>query len=186
VNAERTARDTRARQKWQAIAAGTVLVVLSYWAIVFAFVASEFESGPPPGPALAFGLALVPFVFLTVAVISRKPEFGGATVAAMLLAVAIALPVSAIARDAVTGLVAAFGAGGIVSLRREVDHSWQARTWGVVAATTFILVILRLVPIFGLIIAPIITLPSIGVADLIVEGRAVQANEELDGPEEPA
>ena len=165
------------RHKWRAIAVGTTLMLVSYWAIVFAFVASEFENGPPPGPALAFGLALVPFVFLSVATISRQPEFGGATVAAMLLAVAIALPVSAIARDAVTGLVAGFGAGGVVALRREVDQSWQARSWAVVGVTTFTLVVLRLIPVLGLIAAPLITLPSIGAADLIVDHRNEQAAE---------
>jgi len=146
--------------------------------MVFAFVAAGLEDGPPPGPAFAFGLALVPFVFVALSAISRQPALGGATVAAMLLAVAVALPVLALARDAVTGLVAGFGAGGAVALRREPKHRWQTRAWGVVGAATFTLVAVRLVPLLGLIAAPIITLPAIGAADLYSDYRAEQFRKE--------
>ncbi len=159
-------------------------MLASYWAIVFAFVASEFEDGPPPGPALAFGLALMPFVFVALGAISRQPELGGATVAALLLAVAVALPVSALARDAVTGLVAGFGAGGVVALRREVHHSWQARSLAIVGVATFTLVALRLVPVLGVIAAPIITFPSIGAADLYVDSKSAQAGRESEESDE--
>lgn len=163
-----------ARQKWWAISAGTIILLVSYWLIVFAFVASETEDAPSGAPALAFGLALVPMVFVAVAAISRRPELGGSIVAAMLLFVAVGLPATALARDAVSGLVAGFGAGGVVSLRREAHQGWRNRAWGVVAAATFTLVAVRVVPALGLIAAPIITLPSIGVADIYSDRASEQ------------
>jgi len=166
----------RLRQKWSAIAVGTSILAISYWAIVFAFIASEAKDGPSPGPAFAFGLVLVPFVFVALAIISRRPALGAATTVAMLLAVATALLVSALVRDAVTGLVAGFGAAGVVALRRELHQGWKFRALAVIGVVTFVLVILRLIPIIGLIAAPLITLPSIGVADLYVDYRAEQTH----------
>ena len=158
----------------------TVILMASYWLMIFAFVAAGADNGPPPGPPFALGLALVPFVFVALAVISRQPALGGATVAAMLLAVAVALPVSGLAGDAVTGLVAGFGAGGVVALRREVQHSWRARSWAVVLVSTFILVVLRLIPLVGVILAPIITLPSVGAADIYIDYRAEQERKQSE------
>ena len=45
----------------------------------------------------------------------------------MALALAIGIPVSALAADAVTGFVAGIGAGGIVALRSDVERPWRAR-----------------------------------------------------------
>lgn len=158
-----------ARQKWWAISVGTILLLTSYWLVVFAFVASESENAPPAAPALALGLALVPLVYVALAGISRQPALGGATVAAMLLFLVIGVPVAAVARDPVSGLVAGFGAGGVAALRREVHQSWQARSLAVAIAATFVLIAVRVVPILALLLAPIITLPSIGLADIYTE-----------------
>ena len=65
-----------------------------------------------PAAFIAFGLALVPFAFLALAFVSGHPSAPMATVKAMCLFLLIGIPVSAIAADAVTGLVAAAGAGG--------------------------------------------------------------------------
>lgn len=159
------------RQKWLAITVATVILLISYWSLVFGFVAAGTDDGPAPGPPIALGLALVPFVFVALALISRQPAFGGAIVAAMLLALAVGFTISGIARDAVTGLIAGFGAGGVVSLRREVTQTWQSRSWAVVGMATFTLLAIRVVPLIGLILPPIFVLPAIGAADLYIENK---------------
>ncbi len=117
------------RRKWWAIVAGTLLVMVSTYSLVFAAVAAASDDPNPPSPAApaALGLAIIPFVFLIVAFLSNHRYAPGAVLAAMGLSVPVALIVSAIARDVVSGLVAGFGAGAIVSLRSERVHSWQGR-----------------------------------------------------------
>ncbi len=158
-----------ARYRWWAITIGTIILNLSYWAMVFAFVASEADDGPNPGPPFALGLVLIPFVFVALAAISRNPRFGGAIVLAMLLSVGVGVPVLALARDAVSGIIAGFGAGGVVALRREPIHRVQSRIWAVVLVSTATLAFVRLIPVMAIILAPIAILPAIGVADILEE-----------------
>ena len=54
---------------------------------------------------------------------------------AMVLALVVGIPVSALAQDAVTGFVAGMGAGGVVALRPEVYNGWKGRALGVIVAS---------------------------------------------------
>src|SRR5262245_30929278 len=101
-------RDTRqagpdARPKmprmWRAILIGTLLLAPAYWALLIGVVsAASTKSGAVAAPGLwiAFGLMLVPFVFVVLAFASGHPRAPGAVAKAMALAVAIGVPVSAL------------------------------------------------------------------------------------------
>lgn len=158
-------------RKAAAVAIATVVVMISYSLMLFAFVSVSVDDGPSPGPPFALGLALVPFAFLALAFLSGNPRAPGATVVAMLLALAVALPVSALAQDAVTGLVAGFGAGGTVALRREVGHSLGARWVAVGLASFYIFLLLRTVTVVGLVAAPVLPFLSLAAADFLSERR---------------
>jgi hypothetical protein len=155
------------------ITIATLMLVPAYWLMLAAFVsaATEKTGGPSPGPAFAFGLAVVPFVFIVLAFLSGHPRAPGAVVKAMLLAIAIGIPVSALAADAVTGMVAGVGAGGIVALRADPDHTWKARAIGVTVAAVYTFVLLRMAGEIALLAAPIFPFTSIGVADHLSERR---------------
>ena len=117
------------RRMWRAILVSTLLLVPAYWALLIGVVsvASTRTGGvAAPGLWIACGLMLVPFVFVVLAFASSHPNAPGAVVKAMALAVAVGLPVSALAADAVTGFVAGIGAGGIVALRSDVERPWRA------------------------------------------------------------
>jgi hypothetical protein len=161
------------RLKWRAITLATLVLVPAYWAVLAALVsvASKGDAGPNPGPALAFGLSMVPFVFLVLAFMSGHPRAPGAVIKAMGLALLVGIPVSALAADAVTGMVAGIGAGGTVALRADEDHNWRARAIAVTAATAYSFVLLHTVPDAGLLAAPIFPFTSIGVADHLSERR---------------
>ena len=92
-----------------------------------------------------------------------------AVVKAMGLALAVGIPVSALAGDAVSGIVAGVGAGGIVALRSEPDHGWRARAAGVVIATLYTFVLVRTASVIVLLPAPIFPLTAIGLADEYVD-----------------
>jgi ABC-type antimicrobial peptide transport system permease subunit len=134
-------------------------------------LASDEENAPNAGPYIAFGLALVPFVFIALAFLSEHPRAPGAVIKAMALTLLVGIPVSALAADAVTGFVAAIGAGGVVALRPEAGYSWKARWIAVLAATVTIFLLVRTAGEVALLLAPVFPFTSLGIADHLAEDR---------------
>jgi hypothetical protein len=161
------------RRKWRAITLATLLLTPAFWSVLIGMVAaaSDDVNAPPPAPFVAFGLAIVPFVFVVLAFLSEHPRAAGAAVKAMAVGVLVGIPVSAAAGDAATGLVAGLGAGGIIALRSEVGLSWKARAIGVAVAAVYEFLLLRSIPGIGLLMGPALPFVSLGVADHIVEWR---------------
>lgn len=167
------------KRKWRAITLSTLLLVPAYWGIVAGVVAvaSDSPDAPPAGPSIAFGLALLPFVFISLAFLSAHPRAPSASVKAMGLSLLVGIPAAAIAPDAVTGLVAGIGAGGIAALRADVDGAWKARAIGVLTVSVYAFVMLRLVPDVALLLAPTLPFTCLGVADHLAERRSEKAEE---------
>jgi len=162
------------QRKWRAITLSTLLFAPAYWAIVAALVSLGTDGGreaPNAGPLIAFGLCLLPFVFVVLAFLSEHFNAPGAIVKAMGLAVLVGIAVSALAADAVTGLVAAMGAGGVVALRADADHGWKARAIAVALAAVYEYVLLRTASDVALLMGPILPFTGIGVADHLSERR---------------
>ena len=129
------------------------------------------ESAPFAAPYIAFGLVLLPFVFLVLAFLSEHPRASGATVWALILTILVGAPVSGFAGDAVTGFVAGVGAGGIVAIRADVAHNWKARAIAVLAVSACAFILLRSTTVIALLLAPVLPFTSIGVADHLSERR---------------
>lgn len=167
------------QRKWRAITIATLLLVPSYWAVLAGLVAiaSDSADAPPAGPFIAFGLALIPFVFIVLAFLSEHPRAPGAVVKGMGLALVVGLPVSAIAADAVTGLVAAVGAGGIAALRADHAEAWKARAIAVLAVSVYVYLMIRLAGDVTLLLAPTLPFTCLGVADHLAERRREQSEE---------
>ncbi len=157
----------------------TLLLVPAYWGIVIGVVAvsSDKPDAPPAGPPIAFGLALLPFVYIALAFLSAHPRAPSAVVKAMGLTLLIGIPASAITQDAITGLVAGIGAGGIAALRTDTEGAWKARAIGVFAVSLYAFVMIRLVPDVTLLLAPTLPFTCLGVADHLVERRSEKAEE---------
>jgi hypothetical protein len=160
------------RKKWRAITLATLVLAPAFWSVLAGVVAvgSDDPRAPAPAPLIAFGLALVPFVFIVLAFLSEHPRAPGAVVRAMVLSLLVGIPISAVAPDAVTGFVAGLGAGGIAALRADLIHSWKARAAAVAVVTLFVF-LLVMVSDVALLLAPALPFASIGVADQIVERR---------------
>lgn len=172
------------RRMWRAILLSTLLLVPAYWTLLIGVVsvASTRTGGvAAPGLWIAFGLMLVPFVFMVLAFASAHPNAPGAAVKAMALTVAVGLPVSALAADAVTGFVAGIGAGGIVALRSDVERPWRARILGVSVATAWAFLTVRVAPEVALLLASILPFSSAGLADHLV----VLRRERREAPHPP-
>lgn len=161
------------QRKWRAITLSTLLLVPAFWSLLAGLVsvASDDDGGPPPAPAIALGLSLVPFVFIVLAFTSQHPRAPGAVLKAMGLTLLVGIPVSAIAADAVSGIVAGIGAGGIVALRADAAHSRRSRIWAIAFATAYTFALVRVAGVIVLLSAPIFPFTAIGVADHLAERR---------------
>lgn len=158
-------------RRWRAITLATMVLAPAVWAIVAGLVAvaDSGPDGPQPAAAIAFGLALAPFAFIVLAFASQHPTAPGAVLRAMGLFLLVGIPVSAVAADAVTGLVAAFGAGGAAALRREPGQSWRLRAAAVAVATVYAFVLARVAGSVVVVAAPVLPLTGIGLADHLAE-----------------
>jgi hypothetical protein len=162
------------RRKWRAILLATLLLVPGYWAMLAGVVAVASDDGGgvgSPGAYIAFGLALVPFVFVVLAFLSEHPRAPGAVAKAMVLAIVVGIPVSAVAADAITGFVAGVGAGGAVALRPEALQGWRPRVIAVVVASVWAFLAVRTIPEVAVLLAPVVPFSGIGVADHLAERR---------------
>ena len=170
-------------KKWRAILVATLVLVLAFWALLAGLVAgatndgSSGEAEPNAALGLAVGLTVIPFVFVALAFLSEHPRAPGAVVRAMGWSLLVGIPVSALAGDAVTGIVAGVGAGGIQALRMDEPENWRARAWAVVVAAAYTFVLARVAGGLVLLPAPIFPLTAIGIADHFSERRAEQAAE---------
>lgn len=164
------------QRKWRAITVATLLLVPAFWSLLAGLVAdaSDESGGPNAAAAMAFGLALIPFVFVVLAFMSEHPRAPGAVLRAMGWALLVGIPVSAFVGDAVTGIVAGLGAGGIKALRMDADHNVRARALAVGAASVYTLLLVALTGAVALLPAPIFPFTAIGVADHLSERRREQ------------
>jgi hypothetical protein len=155
----------------------TLILVPAYWSVLIGLVSGASSDGraPAAAPFIAFGLALIPFVFIALAFLSEHPRAPGAVVRAMVVSVLVGIPVSVLAADAVTGLVAAIGAGGVVALRADVGETWRARALAVALASAYVFMSVRLAGDVVLIVAPALPFTAIGVADHLSDRRRARA-----------
>jgi hypothetical protein len=168
-------------KKWRAITLATLLLVPGYWAMMVGLVvANSKDPGLDinPGAAVALGLALVPFVYIVLAFMSEHPRAPGAVLRAMGLALLVGVPVSAVAGDAVTGIVAGVGAGGVVALRADLPHSLKARAVAVFIAAVYTYVLVRVAGPVALLPAPILPFTGIGIADHLSERKMAREAED--------
>jgi hypothetical protein len=163
------------QRKWRAITLATLVLAPACWSVLAGFVAIADDDGGGvgnPAATIAFGIALLPFVFVVLAFLSENPNPASAVLRAMGWCVLFGVVVSALAADAVTGIVAGAGAGGIRALRMDVAHTTRARVIAVVVAAAYAFVLARAAGGIVLLAAPIFPFTAIGVADHLAERRA--------------
>jgi hypothetical protein len=162
--------------RWLALTAATLVYQFSYWAIVAGATAdADSPEGLESGVGLlAFGLAVVPFVFLVLAFASRHPRAPGAALKAMGVFLLVGLPLGLV--NVVVGTAVGFAAGGVLALRPVDGVDTRKRRWiAVVALALYLGVLLVVLPAFGLV--------SGAVLPLAIHGLVDQAVSEQDRPE---
>lgn len=118
--------------------------------------------------AIAFGLVVVPFALVAVALLSRRVDWPLQALYGMMLAVAVGLPLL-ILRNPLASLVAGYAAAAVVSLGLPPDDTrgLRPRVIGavVVSAVTFAGMAVAFVP--TAVLAPALPFSAAGIADLV-------------------
>ncbi len=159
----------------------TLISVISYWSIIFAFVVTDLEGNDieldtsiTAGGPFALGLALVPFSFMALAFLSNHPRAPGAVGKAMIVFVPAALAFGLFGLP--VGLVASFGLGGAMALRLDEVHRIKLRWLMVTGAILYTFIVGLISPQASLFAAGFIPFAASGLADMISEYREEQAN----------
>lgn len=151
------------RRWWLAVLLATVLMVLSYVMFIYALVAASGDELVFAGGLLGIALGLVPGVFAVAAFVSNNPK----TLTSTLGASAIWLVVTGLIGfgSLPVGLVAGYGAGGVVAFRLSPGSTRGSRAVAVVICATYTLVLQRLLPEAGLFAGAPLPFAAIALAD---------------------
>jgi hypothetical protein len=160
------------KRSWLAIGLGTMVIVVSYSSILIAIVAARSDTPEAASPAFALGLALVPIVFVTVAFISGRRAAPIAVLKALGLWLLVALPLGIF--NPVFGLCAAFGIGGVVTLKENETASWIIRTVAVILVAAYSLLMVFIIPALGLLSGGLLPLAALGIADYYTRNRGTK------------
>ncbi len=170
---------------WRAILLSTLLLVPAYLALLTGLVSVALDDAVAcrtPARTSPSAWRSCPFVFVALAFLSAHPRAPAAVAWAMVLTLAVGIPISALAADAVTGFVAGIGAGGIVgdaSGPRSLLEGAGPR--GARRDALWVFVTVRVMPEAALLLAPVLPFTGIGVADHLLEIR----RERRAGPHPP-
>jgi uncharacterized integral membrane protein len=139
----------------------------AYVMFIFSFTTMTSEESVFAGGLLGIALGLPPVVFFVASFVSNNPT----SIRSSLIAWGLWLiPVLVIGLfDLATGLVAGFGAGGVVALRMEKSASRLARVGAVVACAVYTYIVQRIAPEFGLFAGAPLPFLAIAAVDSYVE-----------------
>ncbi len=164
-------------RKWLSIAAATVLLLISYALILLPIMAGPDDGAEAFGASLGVGLALVPLVFMVAAFVSQNERAALSIVKASGLWALITFPIAyyglivGLLPLFIAGLVAGYGAGGIVAFRLEGQHSRPRRIVAVALTVLYTYAIVTISPVAGLFGGAVMPFVAIAFADEFGGGR---------------
>jgi hypothetical protein len=156
--------DELKRRNWLAIALATVVMVFSYFPYASSFTTragGEIEINPG---LVAVGLVLAPFVFVTLAFISRNPKAPRRVLQSMALLLGLGLSVGLLAP--VLGATTAFAGGAALCLNPpKVDDVYRWRIGATVLTMLYVFILLVTVTPAGVFAGGLLPLLMVGFAD---------------------
>jgi hypothetical protein len=174
------------RRKWAAIGVATLFLAGAFWLVLYAFdrwlgdfTTAEIEAGAevPLTRAVVYlltaGFAAMGAAFTALAWISRRPHPWRWASVAWLFGGAMWILLPYVTGEPCTPMVAGFGAGGLVALRAEPEHTVGRRAAAALLATVYVFLLLRITPLPAVIVAPLLPLPVLAWADALAERRAL-------------
>ncbi|HSJ83639.1 MAG TPA: hypothetical protein VLA91_07450 [Acidimicrobiia bacterium] len=165
-----------------ALTLGTVLQMFSYFPYAAAFIQPE---GEPPGVdpgLLAIGLAVAPFVFVVVGLVSGNRFWPKKVLISLGLLLGVGLSIGLI--SPVLGAAAGFGVGTAVTLRLpEIPNQLRRRLLAVTFAVVYSAVFLLFISIpAGVLTGAVLPILMVGFADEYGAWKHERAASETAGP----
>jgi len=152
-----------------ALSLTTLPVTASFWAAVVAFVAADGGNDEMAAGAAALAVAIAPLGVVVAALTSRHPHPLWASIAGLVVGPTVGVVVLAVAQDAVTGLVAGFGAAVASALRRPPQvggfELYRRRLAAVAIASALAFVLAHTVTFLALASGPALAVVAVGLAD---------------------
>jgi hypothetical protein len=159
------------RRNWLAIAIGTIVMVFSYFLYAAAFAVPEGDIQQVNIGLIGVGLALAPFVFVAVGMVSHNKEFPRRVLQSMGLLLVLGLAVGLL--SPALGACAGFAAGGALTLNRpDLTRVVRRRVWAVVVTVLYTFLLLVVAPPAGVFTGGLLPLLMIGFADEYTAWRA--------------
>jgi hypothetical protein len=186
-----------ARRKWASVGVATLLLAVAFFTTQFAIYSWLGDVDPNQEEAvpmtaseaviLGAGLLAVGVAFGALACLSRHPRplrAAGVAWLVSLAAIVICLLVLGLVGqfDPFTPMVAGFGAGGLVALRAEPEHTVGRRAVAGFLITIYVFLLLRIYWPAGVIVSPLLPLPVLAWADAIAERRPAGQPTVAPGP----
>lgn len=142
-----------------------IVLQFSYFPFVRAFIPDTGESGPVVHQELvAIALAVAPFVFIVIALLSRNPDMGKRVLWAMGMLLAVGLSVGLLAPA--LGAAAGFGVGIALTLNvPDVPDQMKRRMYGVGFGVAYTLLMLFLITPAGVLAGAVVPGLMVGFAD---------------------
>jgi len=162
------------RRKWAAVGFGTLLSLATFWMLVGAVLAQDDESGLETnvGVLLSVGLMMIPVVMAGIAYVSKRPNWIRASLFAGAIAFAITVWLPFVTNEPVTPVVVGLGAGAVIALRIEKDHSIPLRAAVVGMLGVYVWIMVQVSVGAGMLLGPLLPIAAIGAADAYSVRRA--------------
>lgn len=138
--------------------------MVSFGALLFGALISLSDEPISGGPSFALGFILAPATFASVAFISGHERAPIATLKAMGVWLVLALSLGVL--NPVTGLCVAFGAAGVITMRREEWTSTWTRSAAVVLTGLYVLLLVVILPEAGIFAGAVTPLLATRAADM--------------------
>lgn len=156
--------DELKRRNWLAIALGTVVMIFSYFPYASSF--TTLPNGDVDiNPALVgVGLVVAPFVFVTLAFVSRNPKAPKRVLQSMILLVGLGFSVGLLAP--VLGATAAFASGAVLCLNPpRAANVYKWRIGAAVLTVVYVFILLITATPAGVFSGGLLPLLMVGFAD---------------------
>ena len=160
-------REPSERRRWLAVLLGTVMLLTSYLMFIWSFVAASGDETTFAGGLFGIALGLVPAVFAVAAFVSMNPRTMAATIGATVLWLVVTVPIAI--GNLPTGLVAGYGAGGVIAFRLGNHHSRRGRIIAVSITVFYTMLLQRFVPTVGIFAAAPLPFLAVALADVYAE-----------------
>lgn len=157
------------KRRWLSILLTTALMIVTYVVFIYSVAAASGEEAIFAGGLLGIALGLVPGIFAAAAFVSQNPSIIKTTLKATGLWAGATL---ILFFDLPTGLVAGFGAGGVVAFRLGEQNSYKARVIAVGLCALYTFVLQRISFQLGLFAGAPLPFVAIGLADMYMERAA--------------